>query len=90
MRRNPRLKLRKIGKMYMIVDSQSGAANLTNVYQLNDTAATLWQRVGEEHFTTEQAAQILVEEYDVEPAEVQRDVEQLLERWREFGLIISE
>lgn len=90
MRRNPRLKLRKIGKMYMIVDSQSGAANLTNVYQLNETAATLWQHVGEEHFTTEQAAQILVEEYEVEPAEAQRDVEQLLERWCEFGLIISE
>ncbi len=90
MRRNPKLKLRQIGTMYMIVDSQSGAANMTNVYHLNETAATLWRGIGEEPFTADKAAEVLVEEYEVGKEEALRDVEQLLERWREFGLIVND
>ena len=42
MRLNPNLKLRQIGKKYMVVDAETGSAKLTNVFTFNASAAMLW------------------------------------------------
>ena len=40
MKLNPNLKLRQVGRKYMVVDAATGAANMTNVFTFNASAAT--------------------------------------------------
>lgn len=87
MRRVPRLKLRKIGRMYMVVDGVTGEARMTNVYQLNETAAAVWEFVGEREVDAAQVAEFLTSCYEIDLATAQADAEALLATWREYGLI---
>jgi len=56
-------------------------------YSLNDTAAFVWERVGE-GLNAEQIAQRLVEEFDPSPESALRDVEELLRDLRKNELIV--
>lgn len=42
------LKLRKVGKQYMIVEACEGNVNMSHVYSLNQTAAQMWERIPKE------------------------------------------
>ena len=45
MKLNPKLKLRKIGKKYMVVDAETGSAKMTNVFTFinsNTNALSSW------------------------------------------------
>lgn len=55
---------------------------------LNETAAVIWEKataLGE--FTSEQLADGLCEEYDVEKERALADVENLLTTWKKSGLV---
>lgn len=81
------LKLKKIGKQYMLVDSASGAENETNIYTMNATAAFLWEKIGEQDIDAEKLVGWMCEKYDVERATVANDVVALLKEWQSLGLI---
>ncbi len=82
------LKLHRIGRKYMLVETPEGCANLTNVYSMNETAAWLWQKIcnGEKH-TAEKLAHGLCQEYKVDPDRALHDVEHQLETWKMMGLL---
>ena len=65
MRPKPDLQLRKIGSQYMIVDTCHGSVNMTKVFELNETAARIWQWLGEQALDVEGLADKLCEEYEV-------------------------
>lgn len=90
MKLKPHLKLRRIGKSCMIVDSQSGAANLTNVYQLNETAAAVWEYAAGDSFTAEALAESLTRDFEIDYSSALHDVEELLATWQTYGLILNE
>lgn len=90
MKLQPHLKLRRIGKACMIVDSQSGTANLTNVYELNETAAAVWEYASAGSFTAETLAKALTAEFEIDFAAALHDVEELLNTWQQYGLILHE
>lgn len=81
------LHLRKVGKMYMIVDAHSKKVNMSKVYTLNETAAGLWQRISERECTVEELAKWLCEAYEVDKDTACKDVERQLEEWKNEGLI---
>lgn len=81
------LKLRKIGSNHMIVDASTGSANLTNVYTLNATAARMWELAEGHDFTSQQLAEAICCEFDVEPQRALAEVDAQLGEWRKFGLI---
>lgn len=87
MKRTARLKLRKIGPMYMVVDGVTGEARMTNVYQLNETAAAVWEFMGEREVSQTELVDFLTERYEVDAATALSDIKALMDDWREFGLI---
>lgn len=82
------LKLHKIGRKYMLVESSDSCVNLTNVYSLNETAAWLWKRIceGEGH-SLEELAESMCETYNVDYGRAIHDVERQLEEWKKMGLL---
>ena len=81
------LKLRKIGKQYMIVENAPNTENETNVYTLNATAGYLWERIGNEEVTKERLVELLCEKYDVDKEMAGKDIEVLLAEWKKMGLL---
>lgn len=66
-----------------------GLENLdfSKLINLNESAALIWNGLGEEDFSVEQAADILCREYEVDREQAIADAGQLLDEWREQGLI---
>ena len=89
MKLNPNLKLRQVGKKFMVVDAETGTARMTNVFTFNASAAMLWQRIGAESFVPEDLALWLCEAYDVDLATARADEAMLLNCWIEGGLVIN-
>ncbi len=83
----PNLKLRKVGKQYMVVRHDARTVDLANVYTLNETAAWLWNIAAEADFTVNSLAEALCSRYDVEPARAEADAQQLISQWQANGLI---
>lgn len=83
----PNLKLRKVGKQYMVVRHDARTVDLANVYTLNETAAWLWNIAAEADFTVSSLAEALCSRYDVEPARAEADAQKLISQWQANGLL---
>ena len=81
------LKLRKIGKQYMIVEANAEHINMSDVYSLNQTAALLWERIEAGSYTPDELAAWLCSLYDITSDVILQDVERQLTEWKRFGLI---
>jgi hypothetical protein len=80
--------LREVCGENVIVGEGLDALNFGRLLALNETAAWLWKealRQGE--FTAESLAGKLCEEYDVAADVAQRDVEGILQKWQEVGVV---
>ncbi|MDD6254186.1 MAG: PqqD family protein [Candidatus Cryptobacteroides sp.] len=87
MRLDNSLRLRKMGRRYMIVRDDGDNVNMTDVFTLNDTAAALWQEFSGKEFSAEDMCSYLVDNYEVDAEVALRDVNALIEEWRRFGLL---
>ncbi|MGM9619880.1 MAG: PqqD family protein [Bacteroidaceae bacterium] len=85
------LKLRKIGRKHMIVETSDSCVNLSNVYSLNETAAWLWEAIsdGGEHNPEELADRMCVI-YNVEHDRALHDVECQIGEWEQMGLLVRQ
>ena len=90
MKLNPKLKLRKIGHHYMVVKGDTGVADMTEVYSMNETAAMLWRRAEGRDFTPEMMADWLCEEYEVDRDTAIDDVRTMLSEWQKNGLALQQ
>jgi hypothetical protein len=90
MRLNPFFKLWEIGEEYMVVCNSNGDVNLSNVYNLNETAAFLWKRIGDKEFSDFDLVEWLLEEYDVEEEIVRKDIKTMIEEWGRNNFIIKD
>lgn len=79
--------LRKLGGEHIIVDPGQDVVDMSSVYTFNETAVFLWERLKGVEFTAEEAADLLVERYDVSPEQARRDVSGLLRTFREHHLL---
>ena len=82
------LRLRKIGSQYMIVEPAGGGNQQAKVFELNETAALIWERIGSEEINAEELAAYLSSEYEIDQAVALRDVRRQLEEWEKFGLTV--
>ena len=66
-----------------------GLENLdfSKLINLNESAALIWNELGEDEFGVEQAADILCREYEVSREQAIADAQQLLDEWCKQGLI---
>ena len=82
------LRLRKIGSQYMIVEPAGGGNRQAKVFELNETAALIWERIGSEEINAEELAAYLSSEYEIDQVVALRDVRRQLEEWGKFGLTV--
>lgn len=80
--------LREVCGEKVIVGEGLGAVDFGRLVSLNDTAAWLWnkgQELGE--FTVDTLAEALCEEYEVSEERARTDVQALLDKWVEMGIV---
>lgn len=87
MKRRTNLTLRRMGRRYMMVNAASAAQDMADVYTLNETAARLWERLGDDEISLPSLASWLAEEYGIAYDDALTDVTTQVQEWREFGLI---
>lgn len=81
-------KLRLICGQRVVSGEGTGNVNFAKLVTLNDTAAFLFNKLVEAgEFTTEQMADLLTEEYDVERETALADCGKLVAKWAEIGLL---
>ena len=87
MKRRTNLTLRRMGRRYMMVNAASAAQDTADVYTLNETAARLWERLGDDDISLPSLASWLAGDYGIAYADALADVTTQVQEWREFGLI---
>ena len=87
MKRRTNLTLRRMGRRYMMVNAASAAQDTADVYTLNETADSLWERLGDDEISLPSLATWLAGEYGIAYDDALADVTTQVQEWREFGLI---
>lgn len=88
MRQKKGFVLRDICGEKAIVGEGVETVNFGKLISLNDTAAWLWEKAAElGDFTPEQLADEICREYDVEKSQALSDIQNILDTWKEIGLI---
>ena len=79
--------LREVCGEHIIV--AEGKENIDfKIISMNETAAFLWQLVANgEEFYAEQLIQALTDSYEIDSATAEKDVQLLLNQWKEAGII---
>ena len=60
--------------------------NLNKLISLNATAAYLWKKLVDKEFTTEEMAQLLIDEYGIDMELAMTDSAKLMEAWKDAGI----
>lgn len=79
--------LRKVCDENIIISHGVENINFTKVITLNDSAATLWNKVMGKDFTEEELVNILLDEYEVDKETAAKDIKALVASWKEAELI---
>ena len=87
MKTNSNVKLRKIGSRFMIVADSDNETSKTQVYELNESAARLWQMMSGKNLSADELTECFCEEFDVAKDVAHVDIQRQLEEWNKFGLV---
>lgn len=79
--------LRKLCGENIVTSESAARIDYSKIISLNETAAYLWNEVREKDFTSDDLVSLLTARYDVDEARARADVEVLLDKWREAGLV---
>lgn len=74
---------------YIVTGEGLTRVDFSKVVSLNASAVYLWENVQGREFTPEDMVALLTARYDVDEAQARADVDRLLDRWRDAGLIDS-
>ncbi len=61
--------------------------DFNSIISLNETSAYLWKKLAGKEFTTQEMAELLCEEYDVEKDVALADCAELATKWLSAGII---
>ena len=87
MKKKPGINMRNICGENIIVAEGNVNIDFTNILSLNESAAYLWQRIGDEHFDIDTLTQWLMEEYEVDIDTARQDVIAMADKWLELNII---
>lgn len=80
-------RLRNICGENVIVAEGIENIDFSKIISMNESAAYLWQRVGDNPFTADDLARLLCEEYEVDEATAQADAQTVAEQWVNAGIV---
>lgn len=78
--------LRTICGQSVVSGEGTANVNFSKLVSLNETAAYLFKAVGNEDFTPERLADLLLAEYDVDRETALKDARVLCDQWVEIGI----
>lgn len=79
--------LRTICGQNVISGEGSANVNFSKLVSLNDSAAYLYKAVLGKDFTPQTLADLLLQEYEVDPETALQDAEALCAQWKEIGIV---
>ena len=80
--------LRTVCGENIIVAEGKENIDFSNIISMNESSAYLWKNIQEkESFTTDDLAQLLFDEYDVNMETAKADAAQLANQWIEAGIV---
>lgn len=79
--------LRSICDTHVVVAEGLENIDFNKMIHLNEPAAYLWKRVGDQNFSVHDLALYLQEEYEVEKEEAMDDAEHLSHEWIAAGIV---
>lgn len=81
------LRLRKLGRRYMLVRTAE-QADLSEVFTFNEVAASIWEKAAEaDEIDVDALVGHITEEYDVDEATARKDIVAILEEWKRYGIV---
>ena len=83
MRLDPKFELDCVAGQHMLVDSASDC-----VFGINEPAAWLWERIGQQDFDEPLLVEWLCAEYDVDPLRAKADVHNIVLLWQKYGMLL--
>lgn len=84
--KNPDVVFRKIADEFILVPIRQKVVDLKSIYTLNEVAAFIWELMDGKK-TVSQIKDKIIEEFEVEPAQVESDIEEMLSQFVALGLI---
>lgn len=79
---------RKIAGETILVPIHQRASDMENIYVLNEVGSAIWELLDGKR-NTEEMGDILLEEFETTPSEIEKDVAQFLSSLEETGLVKS-
>lgn len=79
-------KIREMAGEHVIVLPGRLGADMTRVISLNDSSLFLWQELADKEFSEEDAAQLLIEHYEIEDSIAQKDASAWCRQLLETGM----
>ena len=80
-------KVREIAGENVVVMPRVNGVDFTRIISLNESALVLWQSLEGSDFSTEDVAEVLTSNFDVDAATAQRDAALWVERMQECDLV---
>ena len=81
------LKMRRIGKEYMIIPEGAKLMDFNKMVSFNSSAAYLWESVGDKDFTVSDLAGLLIDKYGIDESIASTDAASIAAKWLEEGLV---
>ena len=79
--------IQKVGNSYIAVSVGETSKTFHAMIKLNETGAFLWNQLTEKDLTVEDLTNALLAEYDVERETAQKDVQAIVEKLAENGIL---
>ena len=79
--------IQKVGGSYIAVAVGETSKTFHGMVRLNETGAFLWKKMAQADVTVGELVDALLAEYDVDRETASRDVENLVNQFRESGIL---
>ncbi len=80
-------KVREIAGEHVVIMQGRFGSDMTRVIALNDSSLLLWNELQGKEFCAEDAARILIENYEIDEATAAKDAQAWVEKLAECGLV---
>ncbi|CAM3869992.1 MULTISPECIES: PqqD family protein [Sphingobacterium] len=82
------LQLRKLGEDHILVYPGQDQLDASKVYSFNETAVQIWLELQGKEFNVESVTAVLLDNYEVEESEAERDAANLVMQFEKQGFLI--
>lgn len=79
--------MRRLGPEAVIVAESLDLIDFDRLVSLNSSAAYVWESLPDGEFDTDSVVRLLTDRYDIDPASARTDAMELLDVWRQAGII---